>query len=162
MSEILSPTAALFPQTVQSLLQQSLELMDRFQQGGVSHHGLAVATGRLEAELERLLAHQFRCPENRKLAPHLRHEQPHIFTFLRCPGLSATNHFTERAIRWMAMARKTWGGNRTWSGARIQQMLGSILHTSWQQGKSAFDRLVKLLRSPIPIVLDIVPLAGSP
>jgi hypothetical protein len=86
-----------------------------------------------------------RCPENQRLAKHLRHEQPHLFTFLRCPGLPATNNSGERAIRPMAMARKTWGGNRTANGARTQQILASVLRTCWQQGKNAFDQLVKLL-----------------
>jgi hypothetical protein len=123
---------------------------------------LAVATGRLEAQLDRLLDGHFRCPDNQRLAKHLRHEQPHLFTFLRCPGLHATNNFAERAIRLMAMARKTWGGNRTANGARTQQILASILRTCWQQGKSAFDQLVKLLRSARPVLLDIAPAEPSP
>ena len=68
---------------------------------------------------------------NQRLAKHLRHEQPHLFTFLRSPGLHATNNFAERAIRLMAMARKTWGGNRTANGARTQQILASVLRTCW-------------------------------
>jgi len=121
-----------------------------------------VATGRLEACLERLLDGRFRHPANRRLAKHLRHELPHLFTFLRCPGLPATNNFAERAIRLMAIARKTWGGNRTANGARIQQILASVLRTCWQQGQSAFDQLVKLLHSRRPILLEIVPAELSP
>ncbi len=162
MLQILSPAAAQFPWAVKNLLQRSLRLRDRFQQGEVSPHGLAVATGRLEAQLDRLLDGHFRCPDNQRLAKHLRHEQPHLFTFLHCPGLHATNNFAERAIRLMAMARKTWGGNRTAKGARTQQILASVLRTCWQQGKSAFDQLVRLLRSARPIVLEIVPLGTSP
>ena len=62
----------------------------------------------------------------------------------------------------MAMARKTWGGNRTANGARTQQILASVLRTCWQQGKSAFDQLVKLLHSAHPILLEIVPVEPSP
>ena len=157
-----TPAAAQFPAAVKALLQQSLQLRDRYQQGKVSRHGLAVATGRLDARLDRLLDRHFRVAENRRLAHHLRHEQPYLFTFLHCPGLPATNNFTERAIRLMAMARKTWGGNRTARGARTQQILASVLRTCWQQGKSAFDQLVKLLRSTRPILLEIVPAEPSP
>ena len=103
----------MYKRQVKTLLQQGLRLRDRHQAGSLSAHGLAVATGRLEAQLDRLLSRHFRCPDNQRLAKHLRHEQPHLFTFLRCPGLHATNNFAERAIRLMAMARKTWGGNRT-------------------------------------------------
>jgi len=162
MIQIASPAAAQFPIAVKTLLQQGLQLRDRYQEGAVSPHGLAVATGRLEARLDRLLDRHFRCPANQRLANHLRHEQPHLFTFLRCPGLHATNNFAERAIRLMAMARKTWGGNRTPNGARTQQILASVLRTCWQQGKDAFDQFVKLLHSARPILLEIVPAESSP
>lgn len=162
MIQMASAAAALFPRAVKALLQQSLRLRDRYQRGEVSPHGLAVATGRLEAQLDRLLNRHWRGPDNQRLAKHLRHEQPHLFTFLRCPGLHATNNFAERAIRLMAMARKTWGGNRTINGARTQQVLASVLRTCWQQGKSAFDQLVKLLRSANPILLEIIPTGPSP
>jgi hypothetical protein len=162
MIQIASPAAAPFPLAVKTLLQQGLRLRDRHREGSVSAHGLAVATGRLEAQLDRLLDRHFRCPANRRLAKHLRHEQPHLFTFLHCPGLHATNNFGERAIRPMAMARKTWGGNRTANGARTQQILASVLRTCWQQSKDAFAELAKLLRSARPILLEIVPTGPSP
>lgn len=162
MIQMAFPAAAQFPRAVKTLLQQSLRLRDRYQEGAVSPHGLAVATGRLEAQLDRLLDRHFRCPENQRLAKHLRHEQPHLFTFLGCPGLHATNNFAERAIRLMAIARKTWGGNRTADGARIQQILASVLRTCWQQGKNAFDQLVRLLRAARPILLEIIPAGPSP
>jgi transposase len=162
MMQIASPAAAQFPLAVKTLLQQGLRLRDRHQEGSVSLHGLAVATGRLEAQLDRWLDRHFRCPANQRLAKHLCHEQPHLFTFLHCPGLHATNNFAERAIRLMAMARKTWGGNRTANGARTQQILASILRTCWQQGKDAFGQFVKLLRSTRPILLDIVLAEPSP
>jgi hypothetical protein len=157
-----SSAAAQFPLAVKTLLQQGLRLRDRHQAGSLSAHGLAGATGRLEAQLDRMLDRHFRRPDNQRLANHLRHEQPHLFTFLRCPGLHATNNFAERAIRLMAMARKTWGGNRTATGARTQQILASVLRTCWQQGKDAFGQLVKLLRSAQPILLAIVPTEPSP
>jgi len=162
MGLIASAAAAHLPMAVKTLLQQGLRLRDRYQEGTVSPHGLAVATGRLEAQLDRLLERHFRCPANQRLAKHLCHEQPHLFTFLRCPGLDATNNFAERAIRLMAMARKTWGGNRTVNGARTQQILASVLRTCWQQGKDAFGQFVNLLRSARPILLEIIPAGPSP
>jgi transposase len=162
MIQVAPPGAAQFPLAVKTLLQRGLGLRDRHREGSLSVHGLAVATGRLEAQLDRLLDRHFRCPANQRLAKHLRHEQPHLFTFLHCPGLDATNNFAERAIRLMAMARKTWGGNRTATGARTQQILASVLRTCWQQGKDAFGQLVKLLRSAQPILLEIVPTESSP
>jgi transposase len=139
------------------LLLEGLELRDRYGRQEISTHGLNVATGRLEAAMERLLSKTFRDPANRRLAKHLRHEQPWVFTFLHCPGIEATNNAAERALRPAVVARKTWGGNRTENGAKTQQMVISVLTTCVQQGKDSFDRIVELFRSPIPIVLDLIP-----
>ena len=121
-----------------------------------------MATGHLWARLDRLLATPQGNAANQRLARHLRHEQPHLFTFLYCPGVPATNNFIEAAIRLMVVARKTWGGNRTWKGARTQQVLASVLRTCWQQGKDAFQQFVSLLHSPQPMLLDLAPVYPSP
>jgi len=160
--EILSPPAARFPLAVKSLLQRALALRDRYAAAEISRHGLRTVTGRLEAELDRLLQKDYRCPANVRLANHLEHERPWLFSFLHCPGLDATNHQAERAIRGFVIARKVWGGNRSWNGARTQQILGSVLRTCWQQDKDPFPRIVTLLRSPTLQVLDIVPASQSP
>jgi transposase len=157
MAQILSPAASAFSQAVQHLLQASLALRDRYAQGEVSEHGLRVAPGRLEAELDRRLESRCRNPANRRLRRHLKHERPWLFTFLYCPGLEATNHAAERAIRGMVIGRKVWGGNRTGQGARTQQVLVSVLRTCWQQGKDAFVRLAGLLRAPQAVTLDLTP-----
>jgi len=157
MVRIASPAAAAFPMAVQDLFQASLQLRDRYQQGEISAHGLRSAAGRLEAQLDRLLDKSYRNLANRRLAKHLEHERPYLFTFLNCPGLDATNHEAERAVRWMVIARKVWGGNRTWAGAQTQHILVSVMRTCWQQVKDPFSRLMLLLRSPGTQILDIVP-----
>jgi len=160
--KVASPSGARFPLAVMELLYRALALRDRYGIGEISLHGLRVATGRLEYAMDRLLARTFRLPANRRLANHLCHEQPHLFTFLHCPGIQATNNAAEQAIRPAVVARKTWGGNRTHNGARTQQILASILRTCRQQGKDAFSRLIGLLRSPAQQILDVVPAALSP
>jgi len=162
LAEILSPAAARFPLAVKDLLQRALALRDRYAAAEISRHGLRTATGRLEAELDRLLQRPYRCPPNVRLANHLAHERPWLFSFLHCPGLDATNHLAERAIRGFVIARKVWGGNRTWNGARTQQILGSVLRTCWQQDKDPFPRIVAILRSSTPQILDIVPTSLPP
>ena len=62
MMQIASSAAAPFPLAVKTLLQQSLRLRDRYHNGEVSPHGLAVATGRLEAQLDRLLGSALSLP----------------------------------------------------------------------------------------------------
>ena len=160
MAQIASPGAWAFPQAVERLLQTSLELRDRQARGEISEHGMRTATGKLEAQLDRMLETRRRNPANRRLARHLEHERLWLFTFLHCFGLDATNNAAERAIRGMVIARKVWGGNRSWEGAHTQQILVSVLRTCWQQGKDAFTRCVRLLRAPRTVILDIVPGAG--
>lgn len=170
MIKIASPAAARFPLKVQAVLQQALALRDRYNNHEISLHGLWTAIGRLEVKLDRVLAHPGRDTANRRLAKHLLHERPYIFTFLYCPGLDATNNVSERAIRALIGARKNWGGNRTARGARAQAVLTSILQTAKQQGKKPFDVLVELLCCKdnhkildlVPAVTPEVPPAGSP
>jgi len=157
MIETASAAAARFPHAVMQLLLEGLTLRDRHALQEISWHGLRVATGRLAANMDRLLAKTFRDPANRRLAKHLRHEQPWLFTFLHCPGIEATNNAAERALRPAVVARKTWGGNRTENGAMTQQILISILTTCRQQGKDSFDRITELFLSPTPMVLDLIP-----
>lgn len=153
------PSAAAFPRAVKKLLQQGLKLRDRQASGAVSAAGMAVAIGRLEAKLDRLLASPPAGEDNRKLTQHLDNERANIFTFLRCPGLAATNHEAERALRGLVIARKVWGGNRTARGARTQSVLMSVLRTCRQQEQEALPHLIHLQRMRPPGLLELV--AGS-
>src|SRR5438477_10362744 len=121
-------------------------------------HGLWKATGRLEVKMDRLLERRYRESANRRLAKHLGHERPYLFTFLYCPGLvDAANNLAERVMRTLVVMRKNWGGNRTEQGARAQAVLTSVLRTAQQQDKDVFELLTDLLRSQQPKLLDILP-----
>jgi transposase len=126
MRMVQGPKASRFPLRVQSILEPSLHLRDRYAQEQISPRGLAAARGRLEARMDRLLQANYRRPENQRFANHLRREQDALFSFLHCPGLDATNWRAEQAIRPMVVTRKVWGGNRTTAGARTQGILVSI------------------------------------
>jgi transposase len=118
---------------------------------------LGTEGGRLEAAMDRLLDQDYRSASNKRLANHLRQQRDYLFTFLHCPGLEGSNSRAERAIRPAVIARKVWGGNRTWSGANVQKILMSVLRTFHQQGKDAFASLVEWLRLPGHKILEIVP-----
>jgi len=152
-----SPRTSGFPTAVKQLLEQALALRDRYREKKISLHGMWTATGRLETKLDRLLARRQRDRANQRLAQHLRHERPYLFTFLYCPGLEATNNVAERVMRILVMIRKNWGGNRTEKGARTQAVLTSILCTAKQQDKDLFALIVDLLRSAEPKLLDLIP-----
>ena len=76
-----------------------------------------------------------------RLTQHLWDHGDDLFTFLRQPGLDATNWRTELAIRFGVILSKVWGGSRTWAGARAQSILMSVWRTCWQQGRSAVNFL---------------------
>jgi transposase len=147
--------AAGFPRSVKELLKRALRLRDRNEAGSISEHGLASARGQLEAAMDRLLEQPVDSHADRKLARHLSKEREHLFPFLYCPGLEATNHQAERAIRWLVSARKVWGGNRTAAGARTQAVLMSVLRTCRQQGQAPMPWLMSLLCAAEPLPLNL-------
>lgn len=139
---------ARFPRAVKRILQQALALRDRRDAGSISPHGLAVAVGRLEARMDRLLAWTPKVEANRKLRKHLRQERTALFTFLRDPRVPATNWPAEQAIRPAVVTRKVWGGNRTWPGAHTHEVLASLMRTCRQQKMDPLPLLADLLCSP--------------
>jgi transposase len=153
---------ARFPHAVRRILTAALDLRERATDGEISRHGLAVARGRLQARMDRTLAGRIMHimhPPNRRFAQHLARERDHLFTFLARDGVEATNWRAEHAIRPAVVTRKVWGGNRTWAGARTQQILASVLRTCQQQGRDALGVFAQMLRqdqprSLVPAILD--------
>ena len=162
MIKVASPSGARFPLAVKDLLLQGLDIRDRYLEGVISRHGLAVATGRLEARLIHLLEPTYRLLENEKLANHLYKEFHHLFTYLRHPGLEATNWRAEQALRPAVVTRKVWGGNRNEKGAHTQDVLMSILRTARQRRAEPVPLLANLLRSPLPMVLPLPRALAAP
>jgi transposase len=146
--------AVCFPRRVAELLRAGLGLRDRHAAGEISTHGLAVARGRLENELADVVFPPKTNVANERLAKHLWAHRDELFTFLRQPGLDATNWRAELAIRFGVILRKVWGGSRTWVGARAQAVLMSVWRTCWQQRRCALDFLSQWLRgTPVPLAL---------
>jgi transposase len=133
---------------VWSLLRAGLDLRDRYAAEQISRHGLVVARGRLQNQLSDLIFPPKANAANERLAQHLWAHRDDLFTFLRQPGLDATNWRAELAIRFGVILRKVWGGSRTWVGARAQSVLMSVWRTCWQQERSALDFPSHLLRGP--------------
>jgi transposase len=156
MIEAVGCRTAEFPRRVQSILRAALRLRDRRDQGRISERGLAVARGQMEARLDRELDRRWCSPANRRLADHLLRERQALFTFLYCRGLDATNYRAEQAIRFMVVARKVWGGNRTEAGAHTQSILLTVMRTSRQQNRLVLPLLEQLICSPQPVAIDLL------
>jgi transposase len=142
--------AVRFPRQVKQLLTDALELRDRHATGQVSAHGLAVARGRLETRCNRLLEWTRADAANERLAKHLAKHHDQLFTFLRHPGLDATNWRAEQAIRPAVVNRKVWGGSRTPAGAQAQSILMSVWRTCVQQHHDALTFISRRLRGQRP------------
>jgi len=130
--------AVRFPRKVAELLGDALALRDRRDDGALSPHGLAVARGRLEKRLDRLLEANLSHPGNRTFQKHLVNHRDQILTFLYEPDLEATNWPAEQALRPLVVNRKVFGGNRTSAGGHAQEVLGSVFGTF---AKRAWDTL---------------------
>ena len=115
-----------------------------------------MARGRLENQLSALVFPPKTNSANERLAQHLWAHRDDLFTFLRQPGLDATNWWAELAIRFGVILRKVWGGSRTWSGARAQSVLMSVWRTCWLQGRSTLDFVSQLPWGP-PAALALPP-----
>jgi len=143
------------PHAVRRILLAALALRDARDQGTVDAGALDAEVDHLAARLDALIAGKTRYPPNRRLLNHLAVERPHLLTFLRVPGVQATNWRAEQAIRPAVVSRKSWGGNRTWTGAEVWQILASVLRTATQQSRDPIALLVTLLQAPAPMVADL-------
>jgi transposase len=144
--------AARVPKAVKRLLQEALLLRDRRDADELTEHGFRSLRGKLIGKMQRLLTWSPKDDENRKLLKHLgnEHEIGALFRFLFEPGLPATNHRAEQAIRPSVVNRKVWGGNRTWTGAHVQEVLTSFFVTARRQAIDAIETIEELLRSTGP------------
>lgn len=149
--ELATGRATWFPRQVQALLRAGLKLRRRRDQGLLSAHGLAVARGRLEVRLDRLLYQtSLAKPENIRLANHLEAHQWQVFTYLWRPGVEASNWPAEQELRPAVVSRKMSAGNRSERGAQAQEILMSVLRTCVREGRDPLALLVRLQRAARP------------
>ncbi|MCH7840177.1 MAG: IS66 family transposase [Planctomycetes bacterium] len=142
--------AARFPKRVKTFLQDSLALRDRRDAGKISEHGLALARGRLEKRLDKLLACKYTQKDNRRFRNHLAKHRREILTFLYHRDIEATNWPAEQAMRPAVRNRKVFGGNRVWSGAAAQESLGSFFATCGKNAIESLTTLSRVLCQPMP------------
>lgn len=138
------------PAHVQALLQQALQVRDRYIAGTVSAHGLAVARGHVQARLATVLDRPSTVPDVQRFAAHLDREWSALFSFLYDPRIDATNWRAEQALRPAVANRKVCGGNRTPFAAQTQQILATLFRTSRQRALDPLHVVADLLRQRVP------------
>lgn len=141
-----------FAPRVQAVLQRALRVRERYRAGHMSAHGVAVARGHLETQLNRLIDRPGRRRVAQNFATHLAIEFPAVFTFLLEPdAIDATNWRAEHALRPAVVTRKVCGGNRSARGAHTHEVLASVLRTIHQRQLDPITIVPDLLRAPQPI-----------
>jgi transposase len=139
-----------FARLVRGLLLDALRLRDRRHDKSIGDPGYAIARGRLEKRLDRLLAVRPRGKACRTFRNHLEKHRDQLLTFLYEENLEASNWPAEQAIRPAVVNRKVFGGNRTWTGAHALEVLASLFATCRQNAIDALALLSDLLRAPSP------------
>jgi transposase len=146
--EVARGGAVIFPRRVKAILQEGLEVRDRRDAAEISAKTAARRADQLQARMVELTEPVKTHPANERFAAHLFRQQLHLFTYLRIPGIDATNYRAEQALRGPIVNRKVWGGNRTEDGAAAQGIIGSVLGTLRNKALQAIDWISGLLRAP--------------
>jgi transposase len=148
-----------YPRQLIVLFTEAIHLRNRYLKGEVTAEQLAQARKTFDGRLRRLAWPAREVPAYETLSAHLWRHLDEWFTFLSHPEIEPTNWEGEQAIRPAVVNRKVWGGNRTWTGARAQETLMSVLETCRRAGLSGLEFVSQTLRAfanpllPRPILL---------
>ncbi len=148
IAESKSGRAVQFSRQVAALLRGAIHLKHRYQAAQLSPHGYHVACGRLEAALDRLLAKNLTDPDNVRLAKLLKKHRAQLFVFLYEEGVTPTNAPAEQEIRPAVAVRKMSACNRSQAGAKVHEVVTSLIRTCRKQGESFIALTIERLRHP--------------
>ena len=152
------------PHAAKRILKDALGLRDQRDRDVIDAEEFGLKVRDLNERTDTLLAMRPTHEPNRRLLAHLANEREHMFTFLTEPGVQATNWRAEQALRPVIVNRKSWGGNRTWSGARTQQITASVIRTARQQNLDPVELMAAAQRPRTPAVSELItlPARASP
>lgn len=150
------------PRCARRILKDALAL--RAQRDVIDAEEFGLKVTELGERTDKLLAIRPTHEPNRRLLSHLQTERQHMFTFLTEPGVQATNWRAEQALRPAIVNRKSWGGNRSWQGARTQQITMSVIRTARQQNIDPLELMVSAQHSREPAASNLIalPARASP
>jgi transposase len=149
-----------YPRRLIALFTEAIHLRNRYLAGEVSKQTLQEARAQFDQRLKRLAWPAREVPAYETLSQHLWNHLDEWFVFLSHPEVEPTNAAVEQAIRPAVVNRKVWGGNRTWVGARAQEVLMTVLETCKRAGRCGLDFVSQTLRAfgnpllPRPILLS--------
>jgi transposase len=139
----------IFPQQVIDLLMDALQLRDRFHEENADPDRRGRAYEDYVQRLRDLADRPRVNKENARFAKHLGNHAASWFLFLLDPGIPATNHRAEQALKTPIVNRKVWGGNRTQAGGKAQSVTSSVLQTCQKKAIDVFQFIGNAFRGVI-------------
>jgi len=131
---------------MQALLRKAIRLgnhRERMTAGGYQRQVVII-----EKQLEQLLKRSF-SGVGRNLLERYRKYRMSLFLFLHRDDVPAENNACERALRPSVIHRKVMGSFRSDWGAQAYASLATVLNTAKRNGESTFQKLVRLMGSPV-------------
>src|ERR1700682_4450796 len=148
-----------YPRKLIALFTAAIHLRNQHHKGQVSAEQLAQARKEFDWQLRQLAWPAREGPAYETVSAYLWKPLDEWFPFLSHPEVGPTHREAEQAIRPAVVNRKGWGGNRTWVGARAQEVLMSVLETCRRAGRPGLEFVSRTLRAfanpllPRPILL---------
>ena len=87
-----------------------------------------------------------------KAVQYALNEKRYLYGFLDDPGIEISNNRAENAIRPFVVGRKNWLFSDSPKGASASAMLYSLVVSAKMNGLNAEDYLIRLFRSPDPVL----------
>ena len=126
---------ALFCDRVVNLCSRACEAGRKLKSGEVPWADAANIERQLGRELTRIGKQQLGFKPAETLRTYLvGHDQKHLFTFLRVPGVPPTNNHAEQSLRHMVIFRKVSFGTRSDNGIKTHSIIPTLVQTAGRQG----------------------------
>jgi transposase len=124
-----------FCDRVRDLCARLCEVGQKLQSGHIPRKAAAKIKKRSVKELNQICKQPLRFKPAETLRTYLAGpEQKFLFTFLRRPGVPATNNHAEQSLRHLVIFRKICFGTRSDSGLKTHSILPSLVQTARRQG----------------------------
>ena len=124
-----------FCDRVRDLCARLCEVGQKLQSGHIPRKAAAKIKKRSVMELNQICKQLLRFKPAETLRTYLAGpEQKFLFTFLRRPGVPATNNHAEQSLRHLVIFRKICFGTRSDSGLKTHSILPSLVQTARRQG----------------------------
>ena len=135
-----------------TLLKEAIDLSDRRREltSAGYHRRAQEIENRLDEWLEANNRKHRLSDELRRLDEHVRRHRGEWLVHLHERHVPATNNHAEQMLRPAVITRKVGGCNKTPRGARVHEILASLMATCHRQGKRFLDLARKLWQSPTP------------